>query len=119
MESRKAGAVSIEVDVVFFSAKINQSLEMPGPVHPYALKQLHERYQFNPADRPRLVSVIDKVDRFTKSSQVTYTDEEIREKFGGEEYNNLVKAREEKMEIARRFKSSEGARSDSEEQLAQ
>ncbi|KFY19994.1 hypothetical protein V491_04068 [Pseudogymnoascus sp. VKM F-3775] len=61
------------------------------PLPPYASRQLEERFHFNPANRPQRIS---------------YTDEEFEKKFGLEKYKGLVKGKEERRDIARRFDRS-------------
>ncbi|OBT50900.1 hypothetical protein VE04_08348 [Pseudogymnoascus sp. 24MN13] len=52
------------------------------------LKTLEERFQFNPADRPQ---------------RIRYTDEEYKKTFGSKKYDELVRGKAERREIARRF----------------
>ncbi|KFZ25009.1 hypothetical protein V502_00501 [Pseudogymnoascus sp. VKM F-4520 (FW-2644)] len=62
--------------------------QITGPLHGRILRLFSERYNFDPAKRPHCTG---------------YTDEEYKEKHGLEAYNRLVTARQEKMEITRRF----------------
>ncbi|OBT76562.1 hypothetical protein VF21_05442 [Pseudogymnoascus sp. 05NY08] len=56
------------------------------PLPASILKLLEERFQFNPADRPQRIS---------------YTDEEYKKTFGSKKYDELVRGKAERREIAR------------------
>ncbi|ELR07570.1 hypothetical protein VC83_06544 [Pseudogymnoascus destructans] len=68
-----------------------QELVPVAKILPYILKQFRDKYQFNPADRPKCP---------------VYTDEQFRDKFGPDEHRRLVEAIEEKKRIAREYSGS-------------
>ncbi|KAH6667400.1 hypothetical protein B0J14DRAFT_602166 [Halenospora varia] len=57
-------------------------IDQLGPIHPYILNEFETKYQFNPADRPKLI---------------TYTDEELQKVVSPEAYQRHIQARKEQI----------------------
>ena len=61
-------------------------MDEPGRIHPYIQKQFDTQYQFNPADRPKSVSLL-TLCNIRPISKITYTNEELKQKPSPEKYN--------------------------------
>jgi hypothetical protein len=88
-------------------ADIENSVSVPA-IPPYILAQFRNKYQFNPDDRPKLVSslVVLTWHLCTSHPQPEYTDEQFRDKFGSDAHLAVVRAIEEKRKIAEQYRAS-------------